>query len=624
MKPYFNKILLGAGGEHPRIDGFDPDSGCIQNIMNLPQMHSVYAIDTNVKNGNIAIGTKGGVIYVISQETIPINTESLQPTILLQGAPVVSVCWISESLLGASDISGRCLLWNIDMGTKPRVLKVLKGVDCNLLMLKDEILAGLSSSGKLIFCHPCEDKLVHVIDTPPIPIKTGLVKMVHWKGGDALAFPGKSGHLIIANLKDYRIRSLEAHEGSLYAISIWGDGLVTAGMDDSRLKIWLPDCKQATQNIKLSEGVIASATVYQFHQSKIILIDSKGRAATYIHDDNKFQFVKRVSGEDYRSIEAPDQKNLMASYNEQKEKKALDIVSDILEKNDRLSPDENVKNHYQLIELGYKHVSLAIQIENAVLKGDISEGIRLYAILLRIIPLDNPNSIPSMEKYASLLEKVWQMDAARGLYGNIISIDPDYTFSVRPDAIEQMAQIMRENKSIIQLDIPIDHVIKSATAIGKQFFGRFVIGNTKPKICNRMKLTSKMIVEKYAQIRMETEGKYLPDAVTEKLWWLRKDQADQVEVVVCDIGQTNENKRFQLVLQINTGEMDTFVIPVIIFNMDYVETEKPIEKINDNALEMLAKIRKAPFSNAYLAAIHWAMDQALRRLVTEHSPNRRI
>ena len=624
MKRYFNGTFLGAGGEHPRIDVFDLDTGCIQNIMSLPQMHSVYAVDTDPKNGEIAIGTKGGLIHIIAQGTKLEQNQFLQPTTLLQGAPVTSVCWTSESFLAASDITGRCLLWNTNSRTNPRMLKALKGVDCHLLTLTDGILAGLSSRGKLIFCHPFEDKLVHATDTPPLPSKIGLEKMVYWKAGDALVFPSKGGHLTIIYLKDYRIRDLAAHDGSLYAISICGDGLVTSGMDDSRLKIWFPDFNKTAQDIKLAEGIIASATVCQFPQSKIMLIDSKGRAATYILDGEKLQLERRFPGEGYRSIKAPDHENLMVGHNEQTKKRVFDIIGEIQEKGPRLPPDDIAKKHSQLIELGYKHVSLGIRIADAVHSEDISEGIRLYTSLMRIIPLDNPNSCPSMEKYMALLEKAWQLNEANALCDKIISINPNYTFTVGSREIGHVAQLMEDNKHIIELDLPIDQVIKSATAIGKQFSGRFVIGNTKPEICNRMRLTSNMIVEKYALIRMETGGENLPEAIAEKVWWMKSGQADQVDVVVCKTEQTDENKGLQFILQVYTGELNTVVVPVIIFNMDEIETGESIQKENDKAQAMLAQLQNTTFSNSYLTAIHWAMNQALRRLVTEHSPNRRI
>ena len=109
---------------------------------------------------------------------------------LVQGSPVLSVCWLNNSLLSASDIAGRCLLCDIDKESLPHNLETTEGLICCLLNLGDDILAGLSSEGKLLFWQISIGKLVEQIDvTPPPPIRD-LVRMVYWSEKKTLVHIG--------------------------------------------------------------------------------------------------------------------------------------------------------------------------------------------------------------------------------------------------------------------------------------------------------------------------------------------------------------------------------------------------------------------------------------------------
>ena len=52
-------VLLGGGKADPRVAAVNVDSGETWRLLELPPLHSVYAVDLDPKNGNIAVGTKG-------------------------------------------------------------------------------------------------------------------------------------------------------------------------------------------------------------------------------------------------------------------------------------------------------------------------------------------------------------------------------------------------------------------------------------------------------------------------------------------------------------------------------------------------------------------------------------
>jgi hypothetical protein len=58
------------------------------------------------------------------------------------------------------------------------------------------------------------------------------------------------------------------------------------------------------------------------------------------------------------------------------------------------------------LKYGYPHVSLALRSQHEEKKENIIEALKLSSSLMEILPQDNPNTCVSMERYASLLEKV--------------------------------------------------------------------------------------------------------------------------------------------------------------------------------------------------------------------------
>ena len=142
-QPYI--AFLGAGGNNPRVEAINTDSGEIKKFIELPPMHSAYALDIDIERGTLAVGIKGGLVYIINSDQNLEDEAPLQYETLVQGAPILSVCWINKSILVASDIAGRCLLWDTDRESSPQPLETMEGVICSLLNLPDDKLAGFSS-----------------------------------------------------------------------------------------------------------------------------------------------------------------------------------------------------------------------------------------------------------------------------------------------------------------------------------------------------------------------------------------------------------------------------------------------------------------------------------------------
>ena len=616
-------VLLGAGGNDPRVDFYSVDSGEIQKFMGLRPMHSAYTIDIESDTGTIATGTKGGLVYIAPWVPVqPSEKVDLFET-LIQGAPILSLCWINQSLLAVSDTAGRCLLWQRDQNANPRPLEVKEGFICALLNIGRLGLVGLSTKGKLLFWDSSNDHLARVVDIPPTPSISALVRIFYWPAKQALVCPGSGGRLTLFDLDQGNVKELHGHNGELYAIAVGRENLFTAGMDDGQLKVWAAGSDKPISTFEVPAGVIAIATTGG-PVPKILLVTAQGKAAAYTLEEGGLRHLRWLPGKDYRAVTAFPAEQMQTLQSALRLKEVRHISDEIMASFDQMPAHAIETLHSRLIELGYEHVSLALRAHQAEQKGDTVEGLKCYRNLLAILPQGHINNCPSMKKYAALLETVWHLQQAHAACKSIMEIDPDYQFTVKAENLAHTANLISNGHWVIEPDTSIETIIESATAISKKFLGRYMINKLSPELCVRTRLSPGAIVEKYNQIRSESFASTLPRAKEERVWWISRTGTDEIELVTFKDELTDRIKGLQFALQVLEGEANTALVPVVLFDWRDPNERVSFEIENRMASMMMTRIRNKDLSTPHLAAVHKALRHALQRLITERSPQREM
>jgi hypothetical protein len=610
--------LLGAGGENPRVEIINSGSQTSQKVLRFPPSHSVYALDINLQSNLLAVGTKGGLIYILEGLQDPNFGETALSKKMVQGAPVLSVCWVNKYLLAASDTAGRCFLWYVNNSMPPQPLVTINGVICCLSNLKDGFLVGLSSGGTLHCWEPIKRHLTRTIDVPPPPPISGLVRMVYWPTEGSIVFPAQKGCLTLYNISAENVVTLAAHKGEVYALSVWGEDLMTADMTDGQLKIWSSGVQKPVCEFQVFKGITSIAAT-GVKPSKLLLVESGGTAVVFSLERNSLQPVHRLTGKDYRVAFAPSPESIKLLYDQQRLAEARQLANEIYTKNSQASPDV-IKSYYsRLNDLGFEHISLALQAEQATKKEEIVESLRIRSSLLSILPQDVPNAFPSMEKYADLLEKAWHIPEAYAVYQQILSIDPVYPLDTQIHNLKQIVDLLSDQLIwVIEPDITIDQIIQSATVIGKRFVGRYVIKKLNPVQFGHVKVSSDLIVRKYEQIRFDSEDKDLPPVMKEHIWWISRKRFEQVELLTFGNGLNNPVRGLQFALEVITSGLGIVVIPAILFDWRDVQLDGFIEEENEKASKRLADIVTKVSASSYLALVHKVVHQALRRILTEN------
>ena len=615
--------FLGAGGNKPRVEAISAETGETWKLVEFPPEHSAYALDLSSEDGSLAIGTKGGLIYIVASVQDRKTFKPAKPIELIQGRPVLSVCWVSKSLLAVSDTAGRCLLWHIDKESPLQPLETSEGVICCLLNVGDGMLVGLSSEGKLLFWQISLAKLVRQIDVSSPPPISALVRMVYWPVKRVLACPGTGGCLSLYDLENSKLMTLQAHEGVFYAISVWNDSIITVGLEDRRLKIWQSASGKPAYDFQVPDAV-TSAGVSGGVPTKVLLVGTQGTVRRYTLKAGKLELINSLPGEDYRAVATPDPEKLKAFFLEQKENEVRQIATFIKENMNQATEQDIEGRHARLIDLGYEHISLPLRVEQADQKGDIVEGLKFCSSLMGIIQQNHPMACPSMERYAGLLERAWQISEADALCRRILAINPDYPFMIKPDNLSQIVKLFEETNWVLQTDIIIEKLIDSATVIGKHFYGRYVINILEPDICEWVKLSPDLIANKYEEVRKKFGEGDLPMAKVEKVWWFHPDEKFEMEIITFGNHSQNGVTGLQFALQVLCSDLTTEVYPVVLFDWRDIRQDLSIELENERASKVLSGLRKNDRINSYLTEVHKVLNHALQPLVTERLSQRKF
>ncbi len=613
LKP--STVVMGAGGAQPKANAFDVDSRQIKPLVDLEPGQSVYAIDIDFDAELVALGTRGGVIKIVTGHE---NAEAsiFKSHTLIQGAPVLSVCWAEINILAASDNVGRCLLWDTEQENLLGRLEVAEGAICSMAAQGKDILAGISSTGALHLWHKTDKRLLRVIKGPsPPPIKA-LVEMVYWPAKEALAWPGQGGRLVLFQYQTEHLMQLNAHMGEFYAVSVQGDNLITTGMEDGTLKIWVPSRNESVREHKVNNGIISTAvakTEYPF----LFTVDKEGVARLHTIMKDKIDRISQIPGNGYRTLKASPWDLMQASYTRQRAVEVEEIISRIRNSNEHEENEATEALHARLVSLGYPHVSLAIRAGQAVQRGRLVEGIKWRHQLMGLIP-EKAGACPSMEEYAAILENTWHLPEANAVCNRIRRIEPNYSFTLDTTNIETLAKTVIKNRCIIDADIPIEQIIGSATIIEKPFSGRYLIKEL-PAESSQIRLDPAAIQEKYELIRKENGHQDLPSAVIEKLVKVSRKGVQNNEYVTFGDGNACQFKGLQFIMQILGGDLGTVVRAMVLFDWRELSLGEPVEAGNELAERAFSNITNDASSSTYLSAVHRAAKFAIRRVLTQRT-----
>ena len=604
-------LLLGIGGDTPGVRFLWAGRSDPGDLWPLPRGHSVYAMDVVPDQHLAAVGTRSGAIHLLSLSTVPESDKPRISASLVQGAPVLAVCLFDDGCLASTDTLGRCLLWSLrDRPGTPVELETEGGRIGSLLQLGDGTFAGLSERGYLCAWNGKDLKRLRAVrgPTPSRPIV--LARIHYWPEGDVMVYPAENGWVAFCNLREGTIRAVPAHRGAFHAIVTAGCEFLTIGAEDGMLKTWRDVSGKPARTQRVPVGIV-SAEMFPGGTSQLLLVGSTGEAGIFTRDSEILQLTHRLEGGGYRVVVGPS-----SLVRESRQRRALHDQASALRSQIQAKIDSDELDGIdelldQLKDPGFEPTVLAIRAQLAAKRGDLAGELAQRHRLAQLLPLADGSGIPSLQRYAALLESVWQLAAAREIHARIKTtghIEEDHEW------INCAAEIMSGTDWVAVPVTPISGLVQAATVLDQHFRGSWLLRSAKPMAIPVENLTAEAVAEKYEQIRSEKTGRRLPIAQARTVWWLAPHQIRQAKLVVLAEAAAGAPASLCPALQVQDDGLHGSVTPMLLLSVAAPKSGESVAAHHRDIQHCLETNNVQTETSAWPPAVRHAMGMALRRL----------
>lgn len=603
-------ILLGRGTPSPGVAIVLPD-GRTESLIDLHEGQSVYALDVSPGGTTLAAGTRNGLIAVVSASDEDQPFEEKPPFFtLLQGVPILSVCWIDEDHFAASDTAGRVLLWDLNNTRNPRRLKTNQGVVVSLLTVPGCPLAGICADGRLLIWDRPDGDPTCDRRQPPPPSIYSLIKAFCDADRQTIYYPGRGGALVEFTLGGgQQIR--QAHQDDFYALIPGEEFFFTAGRSDGRLKVWRPGKRKCEMEFATPLGVI-DASLVSLDPLEIVLITDDGKANLHRLGATELEEVGLVEGGGYRQVFNLQQPR----DNEAIGRRLAGSLAARIELTHASADDSSTtKLHRQLVDLGYEHVGLKLKIDQALSAEDYLEALRFSRLLVELLPNKDPRIAPDLVRHISLLNRFWMVKEAGNMLSRLAEIDP----SAYVAALALAPADGNDRRLIIESDIDLVQIIQAYEIITQPFSGNFVFKKQRPLRCDGLKITATEIASYFNQIVDSNQMIELPRAASEETAWISVNGSGEAEIVLFEDDQPDDG--YQLCLFLSGSNDQTIITPIILFR--WTADENRAES-NQSAIALLTGSAGPGRTTDQLDSIYKAALDTVRRMVTRAGSKRGI
>lgn len=603
---------LGAGGENPGVEAVDVESGNVHRVIDLPAGHSVYAMAVTDALDQLAIGSRAGEIRVLSLVDALTGQPQVDVRVFRQGAPILSVCFAGSSGLVASDTVGRCLRWNLGGDSaRPSSLTVERGVIVALLALSDDELVGLSTAGQLVLWRIRDGEIARILEAPPPPA-LALVPLIHLPEGDTLLYPGQDGYLVSCGLGDERVQARRAHEGDCSVVAALADGLLTVGRHDGFAKLWDVGCDETVKQISAPPGLI-SGFALDGSSRGLVLVSETGEAAVFTIGLSRLEVQRRLNGRGYRLVTGPRLGLLRTFLDRRTRDEARRVAGEIRQRLDRSELEGLASLHARLGDLGYDHVSLCLQAEQAARAEDKLGELRARSALIRVLPDGDPAAQGSLDAYLGLLERLWQSEEVEKVRLRLTSARESMHCG---EWSAPSAAAAPSANCIIEPDLPLPLIVQAATVLNQPFLVRSRLNRLEPVPCRGVRLQAESLASKYEQLRAESSGNGLPVAALEHVTWVSRQHTDAMPTLMLFNHDNCAIRGLGYACQIREDGTQSVIVPVVVFDPRVVVLTDDPEAHNRRVLLALERIANEALAHSWLGKVHGVVMAALRRLVT--------
>jgi len=610
-------VLLGSGGRMPGLTFFDVESHCSGKVLSLSPGQSVYAVDVSPDGGSLAVGTKDGYLYLLAGLNRVDPESEPQPTPWLQGASVLSVRFVDDRHLVASDVAGRCLLWNLLQGSRPAVLTMPGGgIVYALLRLDDRHLAGLSTRGRMIIWDWSRRAVIREVRIPPSAPILALIQPIFWSGANCWVWPACGGNLVRFGWPNCRCEYAEAHAGDFYGIAVVGADLFTVGRTDSCLKQWSSSLKEPIETEAVPRGLVSMAA-WNGSDLGLVLTDETGRAGVYSRQAGTLVQTGWLPGTDFRIAASPDPVASRLRVRRNIENQARGLTMEIRGLYAKGHQKDADRLQGELERIGYKHIGLALQAEEARQRDDVAGELRAYTELVSLVPGDRVNLTVSLTRYAELLERVWLLEEAYALRQRLHGACASAAGSTEALArLSVYLEAMGSHECVIESAESLSTLIAGATALDKPFAGQYVMTAAGPSVRCYGLVPSADVLDRYEQVQNAAHAGFLPAAKQVDLAWLSGSGVERAEAVVLVLDSSQPEACLEYCLRIRSAGGQTIFSPSVLVRAKNQVMGTAVVERNTQISEFLRHASQGDLLRTIVHGVHECLQRVIARILT--------
>ena len=617
-RPWKTHILLGKGGQTPGLTVYDVVSQSEKPVLSLTVGQSVYAVDVSPDGDRVVAGSKRGDLYVVPDCLSGGEGDPSAVRPCIQGVSVLSVCFLDDRHFAASDVAGRCLLWDLADGGQPSDLPVPDGgVIHSLFHPDDRHLVGLCADRRMVIWEWRSIKTVRTVEIPPSPPTAALVRPVYWAEGDCWAWPNRGGALGLFAWPSGQHRTVDAHQGGFYGIAVVDGELWTVGHKDGCLKRWGPDSDRPLEILTVPTRIV-SAAAWHNRGLSVVLVDETGRAGLYLRQGDVVTLTAWLRGAAYRMAVSPDPEALRSLLRQRAESQARVLAADIREQYSRNHPEEVGRLQSELGRIGYAHVGMVLEAEEARRRGDMAQELGAYSRLVSLLPDDHVGLAGSLLRYAEVLERSWQIKDAYAICGRYAKVTPTDSVAAEETRrrLHSYIEVMESHEYVVEALDPLSALLAGATALNRPLVGRYVLRIAGPSVKCYGMASSVDVIERYEQARCAAYQGTLPAATERSLAWLSQDGIENTDAVILTVDRSKPPACVEYCLRIWVVAGNTVFAPRILIKVGKCLSGMTASEHNHQVSCLLEHIQASASHQAMIKSVHECLRQIIGRLVT--------
>ncbi|MFH1614961.1 MAG: hypothetical protein ABIG61_07745 [Planctomycetota bacterium] len=608
------KIFIGTGGTNPGIDVLDIETGISERIFSVPCGNSVYTIDTSGDAKTLVLGTKAGYFYRLSYPDSGKNND-WRADKFIQGSAILSVCLLDDSRAAATDMSGRCLIWQPDSLKKTVKLPTDRHVICSLFKPAGDRLAGISTAGEVLLWDTHTRDIIDIPKAPQTPPVAALVKPLWWKKAGCWVWPGYEGIIILFDYANGRINTLSGHKTHSYGTCICDDKLITTGQKDGLLKVWQAGSDKPSEVFEIPQGII-SATSWPDNESwKLLLCRDTGQSEIFTYKQKSLEFSHVIPVRNCRVIAEPDIERIRNKQQQRITAKAEGLCLDIQENISARRYDQLQGLYQSLEEIGFENASLLLQARESQSKDDLVSELKACHKLGK---LSNPGmeQMPVMfERYAHLLRKSWLLKETVSAYARLNDLPNSknrYEQDIR-QLLDYLA-VIENSEFVIEPDTDLQLLLQAALFMNNPLVGRFVL-KTLGTFNIEASVSSAEFIKCYNTLRQKTQLLPPLEAI-EKINWLSDSDKLSGDVIILKDDADKVPQGIELCIRFIDSGFETSVKTAVLFNAEKRNSDVTIVQHNQQIAKGLDIIRRSSHASGFIKTVNSGVNLIIRQLIT--------